>query len=194
MHTRRDPHPRDPARIGELHLDHVLAQRALTDPEAFAELYRRYLTPVYGYCYRRLGSREAAEDATSQIFTRALEALPTFHSTHFRAWLFTIAHRTVIDTYRRHPRTVDIAMVEPLLPTVQFDEASLASLELEALYGALTVLTGDQRQVVELRLAGLSGPEIREVLGRSRSWVDTTQFRALQRLRKVLTSEEVSDA
>lgn len=194
MHTRRDPDSRDPGRIGELSLDHVLAQRALTDPEAFAELYRRYLSPIYGYCFRRLGSQEAAEDATSQIFTRALEALPTFRSTHFRAWLFTIAHRTVIDTYRRHPRTVDIAMVEPQLPTIRFDEATLAGLELESLYGALNHLTGDQRQVVELRLAGLTGPEIRKVLGRSRSWVDTTQFRAIQTLRKVLISEEVSDA
>jgi RNA polymerase sigma-70 factor, ECF subfamily len=193
MRTRSDPHSRDPG-IGELPLDHVLAQRALTDPDAFAELYRRYLSPIYGYCYRRLGSQEAAEDATSQIFTKALEALPTFRSTHFRAWLFTIAHRTVIDTYRRHPRTVDIAMVEPQLPTIRFEEATLAGLELESLYGALDHLTGDQRQVVELRLAGLTGPEIREVLGRSRSWVDTTQFRAIQQLRKVLISEEVFDA
>jgi DNA-directed RNA polymerase specialized sigma24 family protein len=48
---------------------------------------------------------------------------------------------------------------------------------------------------VELRLAGLTGPEIREALGRSRSWVDTTQFRAIQRLRKVLApSPEGPDA
>lgn len=193
MRTQRDPQLRDPG-IGELTLDHVLAHRALTDPDAFAELYQRYLTPIYAYCYRRLGTQEAAEDATSQIFTRALEALPSFRSTHFRAWLFTIAHHTVIDTYRRHPRTVDIAMVEPQLPTIRFDEATLAGIEMESLYGALDQLTNDQRQVVELRLAGLTGPEIREVLGRSRSWVDTTQFRAIQQLRKVLISEEVSDA
>lgn len=131
---------------------------------------------------------------TSQIFTKALEALPTFHSTHFRAWLFAIAHHMVIDSYRRRPRTVDIATAELQLPSIRFDEAALAGLELDALYGALDHLTSDQRQVVELRLAGLTGPEIREVLGRSRSWVDTTQFRAIQQLRKVLISEEVFDA
>ena len=52
------------------------------------------------------------------------------------------------------------------------------------------MLTNDQRQVVELRLAGVTGPEIRETLGRSRSWVDTTQHRAVQKLRAVLAPDE----
>jgi DNA-directed RNA polymerase specialized sigma24 family protein len=43
---------------------------------------------------------------------------------------------------------------------------------------------------VELRLAGLTGPEIRQVLGRSRAWVDTTQFRAVQTLRAVMTAPD----
>ncbi len=166
--------------------DHVLANRAATDRQAFAELYRRYLDPIYGYCYRRLGTREAAEDATSLIFARALEALPTIRTTHIRAWLFTIAHRTVVDTYRRSPRMIDVTRVEHLIPLSAHDDSVLAQLDVESLYQALDVLTSDQRQVVELRLAGLTGPEIREALGRSRSWVDTTQHRAIQRLRAAM--------
>src|SRR5215210_9538086 len=53
----------------------ALAKR---DPAAFAPLYQEYLSPIYRYCYRRLGSREAAEDATGLVFERALRALPTF--------------------------------------------------------------------------------------------------------------------
>jgi RNA polymerase sigma-70 factor (ECF subfamily) len=195
MDGRHDPQSRGPGGIGVIEPDHVLANRAATDRAAFAELYQRYLSPIYGYCYRRLGSREAAEDATSVIFTRALEALPSLRTTHLRAWLFTIAHHAVVDTYRRQPRTVTIERAEPWLPTIDIDEPALAGLEADSLYRALDVLTSAQRQVVELRLAGLTGPEIRETLGRSRSWVDTTQFRAIQRLRKVLaTSPEVPDA
>ena len=72
----------------------MLAQR---DPYAFALLYTRYLDPIHRYCYRRLGSREAAEDATSLVFAKALSALPRYHDTSFRSWLFTIAHHVVID-------------------------------------------------------------------------------------------------
>jgi hypothetical protein len=44
--------------------------------------------------------------------------------------------------------------------------------------------------VIELRLSGLDGPEIRQVLGRSRSWVDTTQYRALISLRRLMNRHQ----
>ena len=51
-----------------------LIARATHDSQAFAFLYRRYLDPVYRYCYHRLGSKEAAEDVTSQVFSKVLGA------------------------------------------------------------------------------------------------------------------------
>lgn len=170
--------------------DHVLAGRALHDRKAFAELYHRYLTPIYGYCYRRLGSREAAEDATSLVFTKALEGLPNLQSQNVRAWLFAIAHNVVVDGYRNNRGVSDVQLLDTVEHPDRVEELALRTLDLEALNGALSVLTSDQRRVVELRLAGLTGPEIREVLGRSRSWVDTTQFRAVQRLRATLLPPE----
>jgi RNA polymerase sigma-70 factor (ECF subfamily) len=101
-------HPIEDAdgRRGEQLDEAVIVARARLDPSAFAPLYQTYLDPVYRYCYRRLGSREAAEDATSLIFERALRALPTFRGESFRAWLFTIAHNAVTDDYRRRGGTV----------------------------------------------------------------------------------------
>ena len=55
-----------------------LVARAQQDRQEFAHLYQDYLPQVYRYCYRGLGSQEAAEDATSQIFTQALAALPRY--------------------------------------------------------------------------------------------------------------------
>ena len=54
--------------------DAELVARAVADRTAFEPLYKRYVGSVYGYCYRRLGAREAAEDATHQIFVHALAA------------------------------------------------------------------------------------------------------------------------
>ena len=42
------------------------------DREAYTVLYRQYLDDVYRYALVRLGSKEAAEDATQTIFVRAL--------------------------------------------------------------------------------------------------------------------------
>ena len=72
--------------------DQALVERAQRNPAAFEGLYDRYLDPIYAYCHRRLGTRELAEDATSQVFVQALAALPRFRAHSFRAWLYTIAH------------------------------------------------------------------------------------------------------
>ncbi len=54
-------------------------------------------------------------------------------------------------------------------------------------------LTGSQRQVVELRLAGLTGPEIAAVLNMHLAAVKSAQFRTYARLRTLLRPEFQSD-
>jgi RNA polymerase sigma-70 factor (ECF subfamily) len=50
----------------------------------------------------------------------------------------------------------------------------------------LAHLPADQRRIVELRLAGLTGVEIARALGRSEGAVKMLQFRAVARLRALL--------
>ena len=95
---------RQTAEHGADHADDAAVARAQRDPTAFAPLYLAYVDPVYRYCYRRLGSREAAEDATSLVFERALRSLASFRGGSFRGWLFTIAHNAVIDQLRTRPQ------------------------------------------------------------------------------------------
>lgn len=169
--------------------DEALSRRANVDPEAFAELYRRYLPRVYVYCHSRLGAREAAEDATSQVFLNAYAALPRFRADNLRAWLFTIAHHVVTDVHRQRGAPLPFDRAENATDTAPGPEqqtlAGDASAELRR---AIQQLPPDQQRVIELRLAGLTGPEIRTVLGKSRPWVDTTQHRAVQRLRRLMSA------
>src|SRR4051794_25731491 len=83
-------------------IDSSLVAAAQRDRTAFAPLYQRYVDPIHRYCLRRLGSIEAAEDATAQIFTKALAALPAYREQgiSFRSWLFTIAHNILVDIER----------------------------------------------------------------------------------------------
>lgn len=171
--------------------DSVLVARAQRDREAFALLYDRYLDRIYRYCYRRLGSRETAEDATSAVFTKALSALATYQERPggFRAWIFTIAHNVVTDVYRdrarrpSEPLADDVDLVDP---DPSPEDAAVAGDERRRLRALLAHLTPDQQQVIELRLAGLSGAEIGEILGRSRGAVNLAQHRAVKRLQRVV--------
>ncbi len=178
--------------------DDRLVALAQADRRAFAALYDRYLEPVYGYCYRLLGRREAAEDAASQTFCNALQALPRYRSGSFRAWLFTIAHNVVVDAQRKqHPEDTLTAAGEPMDRAPSPEEWALAAEERRFLQAVLARLPADQRRLVELRLAGLSGAEIAALMGRSPAAIKQLQFRAMERLRALLRpragSEEVRD-
>jgi RNA polymerase sigma-70 factor (ECF subfamily) len=131
-------------------------------------------------------------------------AYPPAPTGTFRAWLFTIAHNVVVSFYRTRSRRGHHASLDDAVhladpgPTPE-DDVLLAD-EQQRLYQALAHLPDDQRRVFELRLAGLLGAEIAEVLHRSPAAVRQLQFRAMQRLRTMLidspapTSKEGRDA
>lgn len=171
--------------------DELLAARAREHPAAFAPLYRRYARPVYLYCFRRLGNRELAEDATSQVFTKALAAMPRYRGDAFRAWLFTIAHHVVADVYRRRRPVAPLDDAWNVADdTVSPEESAINADGDRTVLHLLSHLTPDQRDVVELRLTGLNGVEIAQVLGKRPATIRATQFRAYQRLRELLTEGE----
>lgn len=169
--------------------DLVLA--AQIDPDAFDRLYDRYDQPILTYCYYRLGTWEDAEDAAQQILTNAYANLPAFRSGRgsFRSWLFTIAHHEVANLKRTRARRPDApfdAAYDVVDPGPPLDELAIAADRQGRARALLTQLSADQRQVVELRFAGMNDREISKILGRSPGAVRTVQARAVARLRELL--------
>lgn len=170
--------------------DGELLRLAQRDRQAFTLLYQRYLAPVYGYCHLRLGSREAAEDATSETFLRALAALPDYRGGVVAAWLFRIAHHVVIDTYRkRRPHGAITEADELPDPAPTPESNALERDELATLRAAVAQLPADQRTVLELQFAGWSGKQMAAVLGRSHGAVRMLHLRAVERLRQLLLEQ-----
>jgi RNA polymerase sigma factor (sigma-70 family) len=175
--------------------DAELVALAQANPRSFELLYHRYVNPVHRYCYRRLGNREAAEDATSLVFTKAFTALPNFHSGSFRSWLFTIAYHVIADDLRARRPTLEIdaaAALSAVGPSPE-DFAVLADSQ-RTVTALLARLPDGQRQVIELRLAGLTGGEIARVLGRSLPAVKIAQLRGYARLRDLLAPKTDPEA
>jgi RNA polymerase sigma-70 factor, ECF subfamily len=181
----------------------LLVARAQRDPAAFAPLYDAYVDPIFRYCYHRLGTWEAAEDATSLIFTNALAALPRYRpdrrSGSFRSWLFVIAHNVVANDRRAagHQPVLPLADAGDVLDAGPSpEEAALRAEAARSVHAVLRRLPPDQRRVLELRLAGLTDTEISRVLGRTSGAIRTAQYRAAIRLRTLLATErgEARDA
>jgi RNA polymerase sigma-70 factor (ECF subfamily) len=176
---------------GEL-ADLELVERARTDPQAFGTLYLRHVDAIHAHCFWRLKNREAAEDATSQVFTQALAALPRFDGRRgtFRSWLFTIAHHVVMDQFRKSKRSGALAISSDIPDSGDSpEELAIAAERERSLQEALEGLSPRERQVVELRLAGLTGAEIGDVLGCRAGTVSVAQFRAISRLRTLMRAD-----
>lgn len=169
--------------------DASLVALAQEDRQAFATLYQRYIDPVHQYCYRRLGSREAAEDATSVIFTKAFAALPSYRAGSFRSWLFAIAYHVITDDLRARRMVAELEAARDLIDDDRSPEELVLAAEAHVTVGQLLEhLTPGQRRVVELRLAGLTGREVATVLGCSLGAVKIAQVRGYATLRQVLAA------
>jgi RNA polymerase sigma-70 factor (ECF subfamily) len=83
-----------------------LVDRARTDPDAFAVLYRHYLPRIHALAQRRTGSTHLADDITATTFERALRGLGGFRWDQggFGAWLHRIAVNVITDHHRTRGR------------------------------------------------------------------------------------------
>jgi RNA polymerase sigma-70 factor (ECF subfamily) len=79
-----------------------LIERAKRDPREFGALYDRHFQQIYRFVYSRVREQTAAEDVTSEVFIKALKAMPRYQETGrpFAAWLYQIAVNAVADRYR----------------------------------------------------------------------------------------------
>ena len=165
--------------------DYDLVMAARRDPAVFSLLFDRYWDHVFRFCYYRLGDWHDAEDAASQVFVNAFGRNED-RDDAFRCWLFTIARSAVSNSRRWHARhqTSQLDHAAELADHHRSPEDhAIASDDLGYLRTLLLTLKDDQRDLLELRLSGLTDVEIARVLGRSHNAVRKSQSRALQALR-----------
>lgn len=156
-------------------------------PWAFETLYRELAGPVTGYL--RLHGASEPDDLASEVFVGVLTGIGGFTGDEagFRAWVFTIAHRRLADSWRRASRRPALADVDVLDHTSTADlaggdaeEEAIASLGTSRVHDLCAQLPRDQRAVVLLRvLADLSVDEVARVLGRTPASVKALQRRGL---------------
>ena len=168
--------------------ERLLVRAAQADPKRFAELYEAHFEPVYAFIARRVRDRSLTEDLTSEVFRKALEALPRFdwRGVPFGVWLIRIAANAIADQWKRAARE---STDDPPEPTTDVDYD--AALERAKLFRLVDALPIDQRRVIEMRFSeGRSIREIGDALRKTDGAVKQLQFRALQTLRVQLTEKK----
>jgi RNA polymerase sigma factor (sigma-70 family) len=171
-----------------LDFDIVLAAAKKSRAWASRELWSRYSGQVAGYA-RAKGSSEP-DDLTSEVFLTIFSSLASFvgGEPDFRAYLFTIAHRRLVDELRR--RSVRSGTIEW---SPERDARSVASAEDDAMrslgdldtIAMIEALPEAQREVLMLRIVGdLTIEQVAVVVARPVGAVKALQRRALESMRK----------
>jgi RNA polymerase sigma-70 factor (ECF subfamily) len=160
------------------------------DEAALGELYDHYAPRIYAYIYRRVSDAHLAEDLTSDVFVRVMQAIQSerFWHTSFQAWLYRIAHNLVADHYRRQPSATELELDERLVAAEDDPVAAVAErFSHRRLRAAISRLTSDQQQVLALRFGeGMTAREVARVMDKSVGAIEALQHRALAALRRVL--------
>ena len=188
--------------------DSALAQRAAAgDGDAFAELYERHESRAFNLCYRILGSRDDAADATQEAFVGVLRRLPQLadRDLAFGSYVLTSARNACYDLIERRKRTQPSDEIpESATPMgggvggggVGFDPGDpeddperkvLLEARTEEIRVANLTLPERQREVLALReLEELSYDEIAELMDMNRNSVAQLISRARINLRDAL--------
>ncbi|HET9443234.1 MAG TPA: RNA polymerase sigma factor [Acidimicrobiales bacterium] len=176
-----------------------LVERAKSEPDAVALLYRRYVRRIYAFAHHRSGSAEAAEEITSSTFEQALARLPGFvwRGGGFEPWLYRIAATETAAYFRRARRAegprAQQAARELAVPTfwsghdVDVDDAGRS----ERVVAALARLRPRYQEAISLRyLAGLSHEEAAVAAGCTKPVFAVTLHRAMTALRREVEGAE----
>src|SRR5437867_10950326 len=158
------------------------------DDDAIRALYRRFGRPVYTVGLRLLGTREAADELTQDVFLTAWRQDARFDPARGRlsTWLMTIAHNLAIDRLRRETGVTRPTLVlvdeVPDVPGVDEEEALL---DRDAALRAISTLSeAERRLLVRAYFRGLTAREIAEADGIPLGAVKTRLRAALIKVRR----------
>ncbi len=157
------------------------------DEDAIRTIYVRFARPVFGMGLRILGSPEAAEELTQDVFLAAWRKSAHYDPARGRlsTWLMAIAHNLAVDRLRREAGKMPIA-VERLEDLAAFgfsEEESI--LDRETARRILVALShGERRLLVLTYFRGWTAREISEHDGVPLGTVKTRLRTALIKLRR----------
>jgi RNA polymerase sigma-70 factor (ECF subfamily) len=182
-----------PATVDEREeLAQILFQAGTGNQQAFAELYRRTSSKLFGVCLRMLRDRSDAEEVLQEVFTTVWRRAASFDAARASAitWLVTLTRNKAIDRLRQHREQLQdspdsFEVVDENQPSpAQTAQSSQERRQLEQCMDAL-----EPQQKSAVREAFFSGATYNELavrcqvpLGTMKSWIR----RSLMRLKACL--------
>jgi RNA polymerase sigma-70 factor (ECF subfamily) len=166
----------------------LMRQMVAGDEEAIRALYARFGRPVYTLGMRLLGSREAAEELTQDVFLTAWRKGSRFDPARGRlsTWLMTIAHNMAIDRLRhdRGSGRPAVVLLDDLTEQALTDEENQLVDRATARQALSWLTPADRLLLARAYFHGWTAREISEADGIPLGTVKTRLRTALIKLRR----------
>ena len=173
--------------------DYLVQQYCAGEVDAFEVLYVRYAPRVLGFL-RNLGGGQidaaVADDLAQQTWFRVVDRIESYQpQNQFRSWLFQIAHRAWIDSFRRSQARPSVMLEEAyFIPATDQGpvEYQINKETKDQINDAIEALPESMRETLLLRVDGeLTCREIAETLDCPLGTVLWRLREARQRLAKI---------
>ena len=158
------------------------------DPQTIGIIYDKYFPEVYRYVRYRINDDVVAEDISSDVFVRLLEAVKKGQGpqSNLKGWLIATASNAVNDHLRRQYRRPTEALSDAMPDENASVHAQVDSREqARNVQRAYAQLTSEQQHVLALRFGlGYSLEETADHLKKNANAIKALQFRALASLQR----------
>jgi RNA polymerase sigma-70 factor (ECF subfamily) len=172
----------------------LMARAGRGDRLAASALVLRHSERVFGACWRMLGNRDAAEDATQETFLRLWTFAPRWRAgeASLATWLYRVSANVCIDSLRKRRREApEEAAPERADETPGADDIVAGRERASALKAALDALPERQRLAIVFRhYEELPNPQAAAVLGVSVEALESLLARGRRALRAALSELE----
>ena len=176
------------------HEESEVVEKARTDDYYFEILYEHYFPVIYGFIFKRTGSREVTEDIVSDIFLKVFINLGKYTDNSFKAWIFKIATNKLIDHYRKNARHPECELDENLNIINEKDnpEKMLQIKDERVLIDkAIALLNPKYQQILLLKYFGeFTTKEISLMLGINENNTRVLASRALAKFKQIFDKNE----
>ena len=152
----------------------------------FEDFYLEQMPRVYNFFRYRFADDMLAEDLTSQTFEKAWRHRRRYQNRlgAFSTWIFTIAQRIAIDTYRKNYNDVPIDEMVLIQSSALVEEQLLIKDKTKKIQALLGALSERERTCIALKYgAELTNREIAKISNLSESNVGVILHRALKQVR-----------
>ncbi len=171
--------------------------REKVDATVFADIYSQYYARVYNYIRYRVKDPHLTEDLVSQVFERMIRGYRTYNPQKgkFSTWLFIIANNVVKNHYDRSEvkNTSPGDDLETFQAKYSLEDIIVNEEWKEMLLDAVACLDERQKNIIACKFAArLTNRQIAELLELTESNVGTILYRALGKLKKILTERGLS--